>query len=87
MIKPVPCFAVECDAPGCDVETSTLNDEYAGWGDESVALDEWIACDGVVLDDGRTFCEAHAPAEDDDEAATLPAIQHVAGQLALMDAS
>jgi hypothetical protein len=57
-IKAVTYYTVECDEPGCGVTLSDLSD-YSAWGDEGSATEDWANSDGIVLDDGRAFCDDH----------------------------
>lgn len=61
-VKSVTYYRVECDEPECDVTTSDLG-EYSAWGDEWMAIDNWVDSDGVKTPDGRTFCEKHRGAK------------------------
>lgn len=58
-IKEVTYHQVVCDAPDCKTTTADLGD-YSAWGDAGDAIDQWNDWDGVVLDDGRAFCEKHS---------------------------
>lgn len=59
-------YALRCDFPECNVDTMALGD-YAFWADLSTAEDEWRDHEGIVTDDGRTFCYEHVVwAEDED---------------------
>ena len=60
VIVPVTFYEVRCDEPGCSRRTVDLASEYASWSDPEAARDNWTDFDGIVLDDGRAFCEKHA---------------------------
>lgn len=57
-VKPVTYYDVACDEPDCKVDTG-YDGEYTAWSDEAGALEDWTNQDGIILDDGRTFCEKH----------------------------
>lgn len=57
-IKEVTYYQVHCDESGCDVKTGDMA-EYSAFGEASQAKDDWEDGDGIVCDDGRTFCGNH----------------------------
>ncbi|MGZ4519081.1 MAG: hypothetical protein ACXVGA_00515 [Mycobacteriaceae bacterium] len=58
-VKAVTYYTVDCDEPDCG---ATLGDygDYSAWADSGSAIDDWTNDDGIVLDDGRSFCHNHA---------------------------
>jgi len=58
-IAPVTFYEVRCDEPDCKATTGELSGEYAAWVDAGQARDHWVDSDGIVLEDGRTFCYDH----------------------------
>jgi hypothetical protein len=57
--RPVTYYEVVCDEPDCGVRTADLSSEYSAWSEEATALEEWSDHDGIILTDGRTYCEGH----------------------------
>lgn len=58
----IPCWQVRCDWPGCTASPADTS-EYAGWGDESVAVEEATELDWWVSpDDQRHYCTEHPTA-------------------------
>ena len=49
MIIPRIYYAVRCDHPGCEEDTSTVGEDYTAWGDAGAAVDDWKDCDGQVV--------------------------------------
>lgn len=56
-VRPIPCYEVACDEPGCTITTGTYG-EYSGWGDVGVALDDWRDSDNQVAGD-KHYCDHH----------------------------
>lgn len=56
--RPIPCYEIVCDEPGCETKTGDLSD-FSGWGDIGYAEDEWRDGDNQVLPDGRHLCHKH----------------------------
>lgn len=64
-------YALQCDFPGCDVETQDLGD-YAFWSDLSHAIDEWVDSDGFYDEKLGAYCHTHTVwDEDGDERAPM----------------
>ena len=59
-IQEVTMYAIQCDALGCNINTSELGGDYSAWGDKGGAVEEWTACDGRLTDDGKAYCHDHA---------------------------
>lgn len=58
-IREVTYYQAACDEPGCPVDTDWFNNDYSAWGNKDAAADQWRDHDGLVIDDGRCFCEEH----------------------------
>lgn len=61
-VREVTMYKVVCDAAGCTYETNDFSD-FAAWGNEGAAEDEWRDSDHQVTDDGKHFCDNHRVAE------------------------
>mgnify|MGYP000879908065 CR=1 FL=1 len=64
MLRAVEYYVVECDFPGCEVNTGDLG-EYSAYADSGGARDDWMVsdCSIVTGDNGTEFfyCKAHEP--------------------------
>jgi hypothetical protein len=60
-VRSVTYYEVRCDADGCDASTETVDGGVSAWRDKGNAVDQWVDFGGVLLLDGRTFCEGHKP--------------------------
>ena len=60
MIVLIPSYEVRCDERFCTTATIDITGgDYSGWADPEQARSNWTDYDGIVLDDGRAFCEKH----------------------------
>ena len=57
-IREVTMYQIECDAPGCTVNTKD-SDEYWAWVDQGQAEDDWENGDGIITDDRKHWCLKH----------------------------
>lgn len=62
MIKTVEMYAIVCDYPDCDFETSDLGGDFSAWSDIGAAHDEWINSDCISVEingEDLYFCAEH----------------------------
>ena len=69
-IKPVTYYMVECDEPGCKVDTAEANSEFSAFGDRAYAIEDWQYGDNQVIfsksrDVKATYCYTHRRPECD----------------------
>lgn len=57
-LKTPTMYAIECDEPGCKAATEDLG-EFSAWSDHGAAEDQWRDHDGIILKDGRHYCDGH----------------------------
>lgn len=57
-IRPATCYSIDCDHLFCYATTAELG-EYPSWATATEAVLDWEDLGGVVLADGRSYCEQH----------------------------
>jgi hypothetical protein len=64
-VKSAPYYWLECDHEGCG-NKSTEGGEFTAWSDEDGAVQEAYDSEWFVSDDGKHYCDGHAPEHDPD---------------------